>query len=279
MIHRGDGRVGSPRDGDHRVAAPSRSRDTGRPARSFVGVTRTSPGSSGMSRVAATILLVDDERDLVDAVEFALHQEGWQTKTADAGTPALALARREPKPDLILLDLMLPDISGTDVCRQLKSAEDTADIPIIMLTAKGEEIDRVVGFEVGADDYVTKPFSMRELLLRIKAVLRRREPPQQSAGDLEFGRLRIDTAGHRVWVEDALVSLTALEFRLLTTFFTRRGRVLSRDVLLTDVWGHSAGLPTRTVDTHIQRLRKKLGAAGDYIETLRGVGYRFRTNA
>jgi two-component system, OmpR family, phosphate regulon response regulator PhoB len=120
---------------------------------------------------------------------------------------------------------------------------------------------------------------MRELLLRIKAVLRRREPPQQSAGDLEFGRLRIDTAGHRVWVEDALVSLTALEFRLLTTFFTRRGRVLSRDVLLTDVWGHSAGLPTRTVDTHIQRLRKKLGAAGDYIETLRGVGYRFRTNA
>jgi two-component system, OmpR family, phosphate regulon response regulator PhoB len=231
-----------------------------------------------MSRVAATILLVDDERDLVDAVEFALHQEGWQTKTADAGTPALALARRDPKPDLILLDLMLPDISGTDVCRQLKSAEDTADIPIIMLTAKGDEIDRVVGFEVGADDYVTKPFSMRELLLRIKAVLRRREPPQQSAGDLEFGRLRIDTAGHRVWVEDELVSLTALEFRLLTTFFTRRGRVLSRDVLLTDVWGHSAGLPTRTVDTHIQRLRKKLGTAGDYIETLRGVGYRFRTN-
>jgi two-component system, OmpR family, phosphate regulon response regulator PhoB len=228
--------------------------------------------------VGATILLVDDERDLVDAVEFALHREGWQTLTADAGNPALALARRDPKPDLILLDLMLPDISGTDVCRQLKSTEETADIPIIMLTAKGDEIDRVVGFEVGADDYVTKPFSMRELLLRIKAVLRRREVPKPSGGDLVFGRLRIDMAGHGVWVDDEPVSLTALEFRLLTTFFTRRGRVQSRDVLLTDVWGLSAGLPTRTVDTHIQRLRKKLASAGDYIETLRGVGYRFRTS-
>jgi two-component system, OmpR family, phosphate regulon response regulator PhoB len=232
-----------------------------------------------MSRVVATILVVDDERDLADTVEFSLNREGWRTLIAGDGELALTLARRDPKPDLILLDLMLPGMSGTDVCRQLKAAEETAEIPIIMLTAKGEEIDRVVGFEVGADDYVTKPFSMRELLLRIKAVLRRREPPQQSAGDLEFDRLRIDTAGHRVWVEEQLVSLTALEFRLLTTFFTRRGRVLSRDVLLTDVWGHSAGLPTRTVDTHIQRLRKKLGAAGDYIETLRGVGYRFRTNA
>jgi two-component system, OmpR family, phosphate regulon response regulator PhoB len=241
-----------------------------------VAVTRTSRRSSRIRNVVATILLVDDERDLVDAVEFALHREGWRTLFAGEGELGLTLARRDPKPDLILLDLMLPDMSGTDVCRQLKAAEETADIPIIMLTAKGDEIDRVVGFEVGADDYVTKPFSMRELLLRIKAVLRRRETPQRSGGELVFGRLRIDTAGHRVWVGDDPISLTALEFRLLTTFYTRRGRVQSRDTLLTDVWGHTAGLPTRTVDTHIQRLRKKLGIAGDYIETLRGVGYRFR---
>ena len=244
-----------------------------------MGVTAASPNTCPISRVVATILLVDDERDLVDVVEFALQREGWRTLTAGDGENALDLARRDPKPDLVLLDLMLPDISGTDVCRQLKAAEDTAEIPIIMLTAKADEIDRVVGFEVGADDYVTKPFSTRELVLRIKAVMRRRDAPQRSAGDLVFGCLRIDTAGHRVWVEDESVGLTALEFRLLTTFFNRRGRVQSRDVLLTDVWGHSAGLPTRTVDTHIQRLRKKLGAAGDYIETLRGVGYRFRTKA
>ena len=244
-----------------------------------MGVTAASPNTCQISRVVATILLVDDERDLVDVVEFALQREGWRTLTAGDGENALDLARRDPKPDLVLLDLMLPDISGTDVCRQLKAAEDTAEIPIIMLTAKADEIDRVVGFEVGADDYVTKPFSTRELVLRIKAVMRRRDAPQRSAGDLVFGCLRIDTAGHRVWVEDESVGLTALEFRLLTTFFNRRGRVQSRDVLLTDVWGHSAGLPTRTVDTHIQRLRKKLGAAGDYIETLRGVGYRFRTKA
>jgi two-component system, OmpR family, phosphate regulon response regulator PhoB len=230
-----------------------------------------------MSRVIATILVVDDERDLADAVEFALQREGWRTLVAGDGEQALSLARREPKPDLVLLDIMLPGLSGTEVCRQLKGAEETSELPVIMMTARADEIDRVVGFEVGADDYVTKPFSMRELILRIRAVLRRREAPRRSANELVFGCLRIDMAGHRVWVDDEDVTLTALEFRLLTTFFERRGRVQSRDVLLTDVWGHSAGLPTRTVDTHIQRLRKKLGAAGDYIETLRGVGYRFST--
>lgn len=227
--------------------------------------------------MTATILIVDDEQDLLDTIQFSCEREGWRTVTAVDGKSAIEAARREPRPDLVLLDLMLPDMSGTDVCRQLRSGDETREIPIIMVTAKGEEIDRVVGFEVGADDYVAKPFSMRELLLRIKAILRRIEKPKRPSAEVVFGCLRVDTGGHRVWVEDEEIALTALEFRLLTTFMTRRGRVQTRDALLHDVWGHTPGLPTRTVDTHIQRLRKKLGPAADYIETLRGVGYRFRT--
>lgn len=223
-----------------------------------------------------TILIVDDEWDLASIVQFALEREGWRVVVAGDGRAALANVAREPKPDLVLLDLMLPDMSGTEVCRQIRTMKGLEEIPIVMLTAKDEEIDRVVGFEVGADDYVTKPFSMRELLLRIKAILRRIEKPQASVSKVSIGCLEIDTAAHRVWVEQEEVSLTALEFRLLTTFIHRRGRVQTRDALLQDVWGHTPGLPTRTVDTHIQRLRKKLGAAADYIETLRGVGYRFR---
>lgn len=229
--------------------------------------------------MTATILIVDDEQDLVNTVQFALEREGWRTVSAYDGQSALTAAGREPKPDLILLDLMLPDMSGTDVCRQLRGEDNTKDVPIVMVTAKDDEIDRVVGFEVGADDYVTKPFSMRELLLRIKAILRRIDKPRRPEAEVSFGRLRVDTAGHRVWVDEDEVSLTALEFRLLTTFLSRRGRVQTRDALLHDVWGHTPGLPTRTVDTHIQRLRKKLGPAASYIETLRGVGYRFRTAA
>jgi two-component system, OmpR family, phosphate regulon response regulator PhoB len=224
------------------------------------------------------VLVVDDDPTVSDVVRRYLERAGHRVTVATDGAAALDAVTRH-RPDLIVLDLMLPGLDGREVCRRLRSHPGTRDIPIIMLTALGDETDRVVGLQVGADDYVTKPFSMRELLLRIKAVLRRHEAPQRSSGDLLFGRLRIDTAGHQVWVDDEIVELTALEFRLLTTFFTRRGRVQSRDVLLTDVWGHSAGLPTRTVDTHIQRLRKKLGPAGDYIETLRGVGYRFRTKA
>jgi len=227
--------------------------------------------------VSATILIVDDERDLVHSIQFALEREGWRTQCAFDGQSALSAIARDPKPDLILLDLMLPDVKGTEVCRALRSADDTREIPVIMITARDEEIDRVVGFEVGADDYVTKPFSMRELLLRIKAILRRLDKPKRAETELNFGRLRVDTAAHRVWVDDDEVSLTALEFRLLSTFLTRRGRVQTRDALLHDVWGHTPGLPTRTVDTHIQRLRKKLGPVAAYIETLRGVGYRFRT--
>jgi two-component system phosphate regulon response regulator PhoB len=227
------------------------------------------------------ILIVDDEKDLAETVSYALEQEGWRTATAYDGTSALDIASREPTPDLVLLDLMLPDISGTEVCRQLRSQAATEGIPIVMLTARNDEIDRVVGFEVGADDYVGKPFSIRELVLRCKAILRRSRragllgsgPP----GEVRFGKLRVDTSGHRVWVDREELLLTALEFRLLSTLLTRRGRVQTRETLLHDVWGHDPGLPTRTVDTHIQRLRKKLGDAAEYIETLRGTGYRFRT--
>lgn len=228
------------------------------------------------------ILIVDDERDLVSTLAYNLEREGFVTATADNGRAALERASEGDVPDLIILDLMLPDISGFEVCRRLRQQERTRTTPVIMLTAKGEEIDRVVGFEVGADDYVVKPFSVRELLLRVKAVLRRTHTEEVGTGDipaegnLEFGRLRVDVPGHRVWVDAEEVRLTALEFRLLTTFLGRRGRVQTREVLLTDVWGIEAEVTTRTVDTHVKRLREKLGIAGNYIETLRGVGYRMK---
>lgn len=230
--------------------------------------------------MAASILIVDDEQDLVSTLEYNLRREGFNTQTALTGTEALRQIAANPDFDLIILDLMLPDMSGTEVCRQLRMAPATRDIPVVMLTARGEEIDRVVGFEMGADDYVVKPFSVRELLLRIRAILRRAQPhplPITVAGHdaMHFGNLHVDTVAHRVWVEDQDVRLTALEFRLLTTFLERKGRVQTRDTLLSDVWGIHADVTTRTVDTHVKRLREKLGVAGDYIETLRGVGYRF----
>ncbi|MCA9706206.1 MAG: response regulator transcription factor [Myxococcales bacterium] len=227
--------------------------------------------------MGTTILIVDDEEDLAATVAYALEQEGWQTLAAHDGHTALELARRQPAPDLVLLDLMLPDRSGTEVCRELRANPLTKGIPIVMLTARVDEIDRVVGFEVGADDYVTKPFSLRELVLRVKAILRRADRPEETSGEVRFGRLRVDPSGHQVWVDREEIPLTALEFRLLSTLLARRGRVQSRETLLHDVWGHDPGLPTRTVDTHIQRLRKKIGVASAYIETLRGTGYRFRT--
>lgn len=237
---------------------------------------------------AQRILIVDDERDLVSTLAYNLEREGFVTATAADGRTALERAAEGDVPDLIILDLMLPDISGFEVCRRLRQQERTRVTPVIMLTAKGEEIDRVVGFEVGADDYVVKPFSVRELLLRVKAVLRRTHEHEGAAGTtgsggetpaealIEFGRLRVDVPGHRVWVDAEEIRLTALEFRLLTTFLARRGRVQTREVLLTDVWGIEAEVTTRTVDTHVKRLREKLGVAGNYVETLRGVGYRMK---
>jgi two-component system phosphate regulon response regulator PhoB len=172
---------------------------------------------------------------------------------------------------------MLPDISGNDVCRSLRASEATRAVPVIMLTARGEEIDRVVGFEVGADDYVVKPLSVRELTLRIKAVLRRQESTPQAAGLSTFGRLEIDREGKRVLVDGEERPVTALEFRFLETLLDRKGRVQTRETLLADVWGVSPDITTRTVDTHVKRLREKLGAAGAYVETVRGFGYRFKT--
>jgi len=222
-----------------------------------------------------TILLVDDEQDLVDTLRYSLEREGYATISAHDGAAALGVIGQSQPPDLVLLDWMLPDMSGADVCRSLRMSERTRRIPVIMVSARSEEIDRVVGFELGADDYVTKPFSVRELLLRIRAILRRRNGESAVGEESQVERLRVDLEGHQVWVDEQRVGLTALEFRLLTTLLARRGRVQTREMLLNDVWGMQVDVTTRTVDTHVQRLRKKLGEVGHYIETLRGVGYRF----
>ncbi|MBF0588620.1 MAG: response regulator transcription factor [Magnetococcales bacterium] len=225
-----------------------------------------------------SILIVEDEKDLVTTLEYNLKREGYQTQAALTGEQALESAFRDPQPDLVLLDLMLPGISGVEVCRRLRQNSRTDKLPVLMLTARGEEIDKVVGFEVGADDYVVKPFKVRELLLRVRAILRRCEPTQVTPNETtEFGMIRIDHSGHRVWIEDEEITLTAMEFRMLGAFLNQRGKVLSREHLLNDVWGMNAFVvQTRTVDAHVKRLRVKLGSAGNYIETIRGVGYRFR---
>jgi len=223
------------------------------------------------------ILIVEDETDLAQTIAYSLEREGFVAQTAETGADGLRLARESPAPDLILLDLMLPDMSGLDVCRALRAHEKSREIPIIMATARADEIDRVVGFEVGADDYVPKPYSVRELMLRIRAVLRRRTTNEAVAeARVEFGRLAVDTEALRVHVDGEERSLTALEFRLLQTLLERRGRVQTRETLLSDVWGVSPHVTTRTVDTHVKRLREKLGNAGNYVETVRGFGYRFR---
>jgi two-component system phosphate regulon response regulator PhoB len=225
----------------------------------------------------AFILVVEDEADLQQILAYNLRQAGHEVVTASQGEAALTLVRQRI-PDLIVLDLMLPGgISGTDVCRAVKNDPTSRHVAVLMLTAKGSEIDRVVGFELGADDYVVKPFSVRELALRIQAILRRPQAGTDNSTTraVEFGKLRIDRDAHRVWVAGDEAPLTALEFRLLCLLFDRRDRVQSRAALLDDVWGVSSELETRTVDTHVKRLREKLGAAGSYIETVRGVGYRF----
>ncbi|MCP4603760.1 MAG: response regulator transcription factor [Proteobacteria bacterium] len=221
-----------------------------------------------------TVLIVEDEHDLVKVLEYNLKREGYKVLNSLTGAEALRQIALDPLPDLILLDLMLPDISGTDICRQIRQSKRTRGIPVLMLTAKSEETDRIVGFEVGADDYVTKPFSVRELMLRIHAILRRSLPDKPDQETVVFGSLTLDVPGHRVLVDSAEVILTALEFRLLITLVDRRGRVQTREVLLSDVWDVHADVTTRTVDTHVKRLREKLGSAGAYIETIRGVGYR-----
>ena len=224
--------------------------------------------------MADTILIVDDEPDAVDLLAFNLQKAGFKTVVARDGAAALEKAR-DLLPSLILLDLMLPQVDGTEVCKRLRAEPKTAAIPVIMLTAKAEEIDRILGLELGADDYVTKPFSPRELVLRVKTVLRRARGEGPAKEVLQAGDLTVDTARHRVTAKGQPIDLTATEFKLLATLLERRGRVQTRDRLLADVWGYEGDMDTRTVDTHVRRLREKLGRAADCVETIRGVGYRF----
>lgn len=231
--------------------------------------------------MTARVLIIEDEPDIRKTIDYNLTKESFEVVQASSiaeGEKALAAN----KIDVIILDLMLPDGSGLTLCRDIKSEAKTKHIPIIILTAKTEEVDRVVGFELGADDYVTKPFSVRELILRVKAILKRGVDSLQQEGDnasIEAGDLRLNLDAHQAFVRDEEIALTALEFRLLKHLLDRRGRVQTRDQLLEEVWGYSSDVTTRTVDTHIKRLREKLLAAGDCIQTIRGVGYRFVRSA
>jgi phosphate regulon transcriptional regulator PhoB len=220
------------------------------------------------------ILIVEDETDVADLLTLNLRKAGYKVSTATDGANGLQKAR-DDRPDFIILDLMLPKMSGLEVCKILKSDTATTQIPILMLTAKAEEVDRIVGLEFGADDYVTKPFSPREIVLRIRAILRRGETADES---LKAGPIAINAARHEVRVNGKPVHLTSLEFKLLRTLMQRHGRVQDRDRLLNEVWGYESVIDTRTVDTHVRRLREKLGKAGDAIETVRGFGYRLREN-
>lgn len=227
----------------------------------------------------AKILIIEDEEDLLTTLEYNLKREGYQTYAFLTGEEGLEWAINHGPPDLALLDVMLPGISGIEVCHRLQMHEQTCATPVLFLSAKGDDIDRVVGFELGADDYVVKPFHVRELMLRVRVILRRNSK-KEPVGDVQmvFGTLKMDKKRHKVWVAEQEVLLTAMEFKLLAILLSRRGQVQSRDVLLTDVWNLSSAIQTRTVDVHVKRLREKLGEVGDAIETIRNIGYRFREN-
>jgi two-component system phosphate regulon response regulator PhoB len=221
------------------------------------------------------VLVVDDEPDLVDLVCFNLSEAGYQADSALSGREAMERLERS-RPDLLVLDLMLPDLEGTEICRRVRAEPRLRSLPVLMLTARSEEVDRVVGFEVGADDYLTKPFSPRELVLRVRALLRRSSAETDSESEvLEQGLLKLDLERHRCEVASGEVELTAKEFQLLETLMRRPGRVQSRERLLDTVWGSEVTVTSRTIDTHLKRLREKLGEAGGLIETVRGIGYRF----
>jgi two-component system phosphate regulon response regulator PhoB len=220
----------------------------------------------------ATILIVEDEKDIRELLAYSLGREGFAVVEADDGVAALKLVSAK-RPDLVILDLMLPDMDGLSVCRQMQRDPLTADIPVIMLTAKGEEVDRIVGLELGAADYIVKPFSLREVALRIRAVLKRKSVQEKSAV-LQCGPLQVDPARHSAQVDGREVALTATEFRLLEDLLQNQGKVRDREQILTAVWGYSFEGYSRTVDTHVRRLRAKLGEGAGMIETVRGVGYR-----
>jgi len=222
------------------------------------------------------VLIVEDDNNICRLIKYNLDKAGFRCATAGTGEDALAALKKDNF-QLVVLDIMLPKMDGFEVCREMKQNKDTSSIPIIILTAKGEEVDRVVGFELGADDYVVKPFSPRELTLRVKAVLKRYQQtePTSATDIIKAGKLVIDIPRHRVTLDDKEILLTLLEFKLLQTLIERRGRVQSRDRLLNDVWDIASEVTTRTIDTHIKRLRQKLLDMGEMIETVRGVGYRF----
>lgn len=230
--------------------------------------------SSTMS--STRIFIVEDEPDIAEVLEYNLGREGFEVQSFERGDTALTATRRDA-PDLVVLDLMLPGLDGLEFARLLKREPATSRIPVIMLTAKGEEVDRIVGLELGADDYITKPFSPREVVLRVKAVLRRRSNGgEETAELLEAGPVRLNVPGHQLQIGDEEVALTATEFRLLKLLMERAGRVQSRSRLLSDVWGYAEDVDSRTVDTHIRRLRRKLDDEATRIETVVGVGYRFK---
>ncbi len=241
----------------------------------------TPAGSPAVSAPAPAdrILVVDDEPDIVALVAYHLAKSGYRVSTASTGADALRLAQQE-RPALLVLDLMLPGLSGFDVLEQIRAADATRGVGVLMLTARREEPDRIRGLALGADDYLTKPFSPQELVLRVGAILRRVNASAATTVDLvEIGPIQIDRAAHRVLVDGNEVELTPTEFRLLLTLAERRGRVQARAHQLETVWDAAPDIQTRTVDMHIQRLRTKLGAAGDLIETVRGFGYRLHAAA
>jgi two-component system phosphate regulon response regulator PhoB len=221
------------------------------------------------------ILIIDDEQDVIDLLTLHLRKAGFALCAATDGATGLRMAREET-PALIVLDLMLPKMPGLEICKVLKTDPVTGQIPVLMLTAKAEEIDRIVGLEFGADDYVTKPFSPRELVLRVNAILRRGKSDAAEETKLSIGPITLDPARHQVEVGGKPLRLTSVEFKLLSMLMRRQGRVQERDRLLNEVWGYESAIDTRTVDTHVRRLRKKLGKAADAIETVRGFGYRIR---
>ena len=226
------------------------------------------------------ILVIEDEEDLNQTLSFNLENEGYKVTPALKGSEALAILENESPPDLVILDLMLPDISGLDICRHIRSKDNLKNISVIIVTAKGEEVDRVVGFELGADDYIVKPYSVRELMLRIQAQLRRNDSSEVTEenpeeGNISFKDLLIDNSKHKVFLSDKKISLTAKEYTLLKYLLTKADKVQTRDILLDKVWGYDNSVTTRTVDTHVKRLRSKLGKYGKNIETIRGVGYIF----
>ena len=224
--------------------------------------------------MTSKVFIVEDEPDLRDTLTYNFENEGFTVMSFSNGESFLESLTKN-KPNLVILDLMLPGVSGLDVCRELRSDDNFNDIAVVMLTAKSEEIDRIVGFELGADDYVTKPFSVRELILRVKVLLKKRLENSTNEQILAFGPITMNLDAHDVVVDGENINLTALEFKLLKHLLNRKGRVQTRDQLLGDVWGYSSEVTTRTVDTHIKRLREKLGKPGDLIQTIRGVGYRF----